>query len=156
MTKTCYFCAGWFNEPQRKAYEEAMKALKENDTMDMERSYVPLEHQYLGIRLDEHPEYLRNKEWAQATARGDMIGIHTTDICMAVYLPHQEDTGVCVELGVAHAAGKYCLLVIPDDQFGEPINLMSWYVADNVIKLSELKDFNFDNLTFNFYDGSVF
>ena len=79
-TKTCYFCAGWFDENQLKAYKEAMEALKDNKTMDMEHSYVPLEHQYLGIRVDEHPEYLHNKEWATATARGDMVGIQNTDI----------------------------------------------------------------------------
>ena len=50
----------------------------------------------------------------------------------------------------------YNLLVIPDEQYGEPINLMSWLAADNVIKLSQLKDFDFNNLEFNFYDGSVY
>ena len=154
--KTCYFCCGWFNEEQNKAYKEAYQALVENDTMDMTHSYVPLEHQYLGIRVDEHPEYLRSKEWAQATSNGDIIGIKTTDVCLAVYLPHQEDVGMGFELGFAKSLGKYNLLVIPDDQFGEPINLMSWYAADNVIKLSELKDFDFNNLTFNYYDGSVY
>lgn len=154
--KTCYFCAGWFNEEQNKAYKEAYQALVENDTMDFEHSYVPLKHQYLGIRVDEHPEYLRSKEWAQATSNGDIIGIKTTDVCLAVYLPHQEDVGMGFELGVAKSLGKYNLLVIPDDQYGEPINLMSWYAADNVIKMSQLKDFDFNSPTFNYYDGSVY
>lgn len=154
--KTCYFCSGWFDENQRKAYKEAYQALVENDTMDMEHSYVPLEHQYKGIRVDEHPEYLRDKEWAQATAKGDIVGIQTTDVCLAVYLPHQEDVGMGVELGVAHSLGKYNLLVVPDEQFGEPINLMSWYIADNVIKMSELKDFDFNDLEFGFYAGAVY
>ena len=30
--KTLYFGAGWFNEKQNKAYQEAMAALKENPT----------------------------------------------------------------------------------------------------------------------------
>ena len=154
--KTCYFCCGWFDENQRNAYKEAYQALVENDTIDMTHSYVPLEHQYKGIRVDEHPEYLRDKEWAQATARGDIVGIQNTDICLAVYLPHQEDVGMGFELGVAHSLGKYNLLVISDEQYGEPINLMSWYAADNVIKMSQLKDFDFNSPTFNFYDGSVY
>ena len=156
MTKTCYFCSGWFTESQRRAYDEAMEALKENKTMDMEHSYVPLQHQYLNIRVDEHPEYLRSKEWAQATARGDMVGIKSTDVCLAVYLPDDEDVGIGFELGAAYELGKYNLLVIPDEQFGKPINLMSWYAADNVIKMSQLKDFDFNNPTFNFYDGAVY
>ena len=154
--KTLYFCAGWFNPSQLKAYDEAMKALKKNKTIDMEHSYVPLEHQYKSIRVDEHPEYLKSKEWATATARGDMVGIQNTDICLAVYLPHQEDVGMGFELGVAYQLGKYKLLVIPDEQYGEPINLMSWLAADKVIKMSELKDFDFDNLEFDFYDGAVY
>lgn len=154
--KTCYFCAGWFNEEQNKAYKEAYQALVENDTMDMTHSYVPLEHQYLGIRVDEHPEYLHDKEWATATAKGDMIGIQTADICLAVYLPRQEDVGQGFELGVAYELGKYRLLVIPDEQYGEPINLMSWFAADKVIKMSELRNFDFNNLEFGFYDGAVY
>lgn len=154
--KTIYFCCGWFDENQRKAYKEAYQALVENDTIDMEHSYVPLEHQYKGIRVDEHPEYLRDKEWATATARGDLVGIKNSDVCVAIYLPHQEDIGMGVELGVAYQLGKYNLLVIPDEQFGEPINLMSWLAADNTIKLSQLKDFDFNNLEFNFYDGEVY
>lgn len=154
--KTVYFCAGWFDENQNKAYKEAYQALIENDTIDFEHSYVPLEHQYKDIRVDEHPEYLRDKEWAQATARGDMVGIQNTDICLAVYLPHQEDVGMGFELGAAYQLGKYKLLVIPDEQYGEPINLMSWLAADKVIKMSELKDFDFNNLEFDFYDGEVY
>ena len=156
MTKTCYFCAGWFSRPQRKAYDEAMEALKENKTMDMAHSYVPLEHQYKDIRVDEHPEFLRDKEWSTATARGDMVGIKRTDVCLAVYLPDDEDVGQGFELGVAYQLGKYNLLVIPDEDYGKPINLMSWLAADNVIKMSQLKDFDFNNFTFDFYDGAVY
>ena len=156
MTKICYFCSAWFDKTQLKAYDEAMKALKANKTIDMEHSYVPLEHQYLGVRVDEHPEFLKRKDWAQATARGDLVGIQNTDICIAVYLPNEEDVGQGFELGVAYQLGKYKLLVIPDEQFGEPINLMSWLAADNVIKMSQLKDFDFNNLEFNFYEGAVY
>ena len=65
--KTIYFGAGWFTDRQNKAYKEAMEALKENPTIDLENSYVPLENQYKGIRVDEHPEYLHDKVWATAT-----------------------------------------------------------------------------------------
>lgn len=154
--KVCYFAAGWFSDAQNRAYKEAYKALGENTTMDFEHSYVPLEHQYKGIRVDEHPEYLHDKEWATATFKGDLVGIQTTDVTTAVYLPNEEDAGICAEISWAYSLGKYVLLVIPDDQYGESINLMSWGFADNVIKMSELKDFDFNNLTFNFYDGAVY
>ena len=75
---------------------------------------------------------------------------------MAIYLPRLEDPGMAFELGVAYQLGKYKLLVVRDEQYGEPINLMSWLAADNVIKMSELKDFDFNNLEFNFYNGAVY
>ena len=100
-TKTVYFGAGWFNETQNKAYKEAMEALKENPTVDLENSYVPLQNQYKGIRVDEHPEYLHDIEWASATYHNDLVGIKTSDIMLGVYLPDEEDVGLGMELGYA-------------------------------------------------------
>lgn len=154
--KTVYFCAGWFNEKQNIAYKKAVEALELNKSINFKDSYVPLQNQYKGIRVDEHPEYLHDKEWAQATMNGDLIGVKTSDICLAVYVPSSEDVGMGVELGIAKQLGKYIMLVIPDDEWGNPINLMSWGVADNAIKLSELKDYNFNQPKFNFYEGAVY
>ena len=155
-TKTLYFGAGWFNDKQTKAYDQAMEALKANPTVDLDNSYVPLQNQYKGIRVDEHPEYLHDIEWATATYRNDLVGIKSSDIMLGVYLPDEEDVGLGMELGYAMGKGKYILLVIPDEYYGQPINLMSWGVADSVIKMSELKDFDFNNPRFSFYDGAVY
>ncbi|RVU71043.1 MULTISPECIES: nucleoside 2-deoxyribosyltransferase [Lactobacillus] len=155
-TKTVYFGAGWFNDKQNKAYNEAMAALKANPTIDLENSYVPLQNQYKGIRVDEHPEYLHDIEWATATYRNDLTGIKTSDIMLGVYLPDEEDVGLGMELGYALSQGKFILLVIPDEYYGKPINLMSWGVCDNAIKISELKDYDFNNPRFGFYDGAVY
>ena len=155
-TKTVYFGAGWFNEKQNKAYKEAMEALKENPTVDLENSYVPLQNQYKGIRVDEHPEYLHDIEWASAIRDSDLVGIKTSDIMLGVYLPDEEDVGLGMELGYALSRGKFILLVIPDEYYGKPINLMSWGVCDNAIKISDLKDYDFNNPRFGFYDGAVY
>lgn len=155
-TKTVYFGAGWFNEKQNKAYKEAMEALKENPTVDLENSYVPLQNQYNGIRVDEHPEYLHDIEWASATYHNDLVGIKTSDIMLGVYLPDEEDVGLGMELGYALSRGKFILLVIPDEYYVKPINLMSWGVCDNAIKMSDLKDYDFNNPRFGFYDGAVY
>lgn len=154
--KTLYFGAGWFNEKQNKAYKDAMSALKENKTIDMKHSYVPLDNPYKNIDVVKHPEYLKDKEWATGTYRGDLVGIKSNDFTLGVYLPDEEDVGLGMELGYAHSHGKFVLLVIPDEDFGKPINLMSWGVADAIIPISKLKDFNFDAPTFNFYDGAVY
>ena len=110
-TKTVYFGAGWFSDTQNKAYKDAMSALEANPTIDLENSYVPLQNQYKDIRVDEHPEYLHDKEWAQATFNGDLIGIKTSDIMLGVYVPKEEDVGLGMELGYAMSHGKYVLLV---------------------------------------------
>lgn len=155
-TKTVYFGAGWFNDKQTDAYKKAMKALDENPTIDLKNSYIPLENQYKGIDVGKHPEHLRDREWATATYRGDLTGIKTSDVTIGVYLPEEEDVGLGMELGYASSQGKYILLVIPDEDYGKAINLMSWGVCDNAIKISELKDFDFNKPRFDFYDGGVY
>lgn len=154
--KTVYFGAGWFSDVQNRAYKDAMDALAANPTINLKDSYIPLNNQYKGIRVDEHPEYLHDKEWAQATYNGDLIGIRSSDIMLGVYVPDEEDVGLGMELGYAQGQGKYILLVIPDEFYGNPINLMSWGVADNIIPMSKLKDFNFNQPRFSFYDGAVY
>ncbi|EEW53222.1 nucleoside 2-deoxyribosyltransferase [Limosilactobacillus antri] len=155
-SKTVYFCAGWFTDKQNRAYQDAMKAIEANPTIDLENSYVPLQHQYKGLRVDEHPELLKDREWATATYNGDRVGVSTTDMVLAVYIPEEEDVGMGVELGMANALGKYITVVTPDEDFGKPINLMTWGIADNFIKMSDLAKFNFNQPSYNFYEGSVY
>lgn len=154
-TKTVYFGAGWFDEKQNKAYESAMSALKNNSSVNLKDSFIPLDNQYKGINVAEQPEYLHDTEWSYATFRGDLSGIKSTDIMLGVYLPTSEDAGLGVELGYAMAMGKYVVLVVPDGEFDKPINLMSWGAADTVVKMSELKDFDFNNPRVNIYSGGV-
>lgn len=155
-SKTVYFCAGWFTDKQNRAYQDAMKSIEANPTIDLENSYVPLQHQYKGLRVDEHPELLEDREWATATYNGDRVGVSTTDMVLAVYIPEEEDVGMGVELGMANALGKYITVVIPDEDFGKPINLMTWGITDNFIKMSDLAKFNFNQPSYNFYEGSVY
>ncbi|MBD5068924.1 MAG: nucleoside 2-deoxyribosyltransferase [Lactobacillus sp.] len=154
--KTVYFAAGWFSPKQTAAYDQVMAAIKQNKTIDDKNSYVPLEHQYKGLRVDEHPELLADKEWQTATFNGDCVGIKSSDLFLCTYLPDEEDIGCGVELGLAKALGKYIVIVIPDEDYGKPINLMSWGAADTVIKVSELADFDFNKPYYNFYEGEVY
>lgn len=154
---TVYFGSGWLSDKQNQAHRDAMQAIETSPAIDDRlHSYVPLEHQYKDIRVDQHPEYAQDTEWSSATFNGDLVGIKTTDITLDVYIPEEEDVGLGVEIGYAHNLGKYVLLVIPDEDYGKPINLMSWGFADNVIKMSALKSFDFDQLTYDYYAGSVY
>lgn len=147
--KTCYFCADWFNKEQDKTYKEAYQALVENDTIDIKNSYIPREHRYLGVRVDDNPEYFRNKKMARVVSEDNMDGIKNSDVYLVVYLPNQKYSDVDAGLKVIypHIIGKYNLLVIPDDQYDNASTyLMSKDEVDNTIKISELKDFDFNNL----------
>ncbi len=94
MAKTVYFAAGWFTPKQNAAYEQVMAAIKKNKTINDADSYVPLAHQYKGLRVDEHPELLEDKEWQIATFNGDCVGIKSSDIFLCTYLPDEEDIGL--------------------------------------------------------------
>jgi nucleoside deoxyribosyltransferase len=102
------------------------------------------------------PELLKDKEWANATYKGDCVGVATSDVCLVTYIPEEEDVGVGVELGMAEALGKYIVIVIPDEDWGKPINLMTYGIAHNFIKQSELAKFDFNKPTFNYYEGDVY
>lgn len=76
--------------------------------------------------------------------------------CWCTNLGCYIDVGMGVELGMARVLGKYNLVVIPDEDWGKAINLMTFGVADNFIKLSELEDYDFNKFQYDFYDGGVY
>ena len=154
--QSIYFAAGWFTPAQKQAYDQALAAMNQNPSLAADQSYVPLAHPYKNLDVGQHPEYLKDPEWATATYKGDLLGIKQTDLVAAVYLPKAEDVGCGVEIGYAHALGKPVVLIIPDVQFGEPINLMAWGAADVVMRLSEMATYDFSSLTANFYPGAVY
>lgn len=156
MQKTVYVGAGWFTPKQEAAYKDYLEAIADNPTIYRDGCYVPLEHQWHDIRVDEHPEYLHRKDWSTATFLGDINGINQTDIALFAYLPSEEDVGCGVEMGYAYGIGKPIVIIMPDDEFGDGINLMSWGTATRVIKMSELADFDFNNISYDFYDGAVY
>ena len=106
----------------------------------------------IDLSWETHPEHVQYR----GQCNGDCVGIKSSDIFLCTYLPDEEDIGCGVELGLAKSLGKYIVLVIPDEDYGKPINLMSFGVADTVIKVSELADFDFNKPYYNFYEGAVY
>ncbi len=152
--KTIYFGAAWFDDKQVKAYNDALAALNKNKTIDLAHSYIPVENQYGNeIHSDAATTSL---DWEQGTFGDDMLGVRQTDICLGVYLPSEEDVGLGIELGYAYQLGKPIVYVIPDDEFGDQINVMSWGVADDIIKTSEVENYDFNNIRKRFYRGKVY
>lgn len=153
-SKTIYFGAGWFNDKQNKAYNDALKSLGKNATVDLANSYVPYENQYGSeIHSDAATE---DKEWCQGTFADDMLGVKGSDIMIAVYLPSDEDVGLGIELGYAFQLGKPIVFITPDDEFGDAVNVMSWGVADDWIKQSEAAKYDFNNIRKRFYRGLIY
>jgi nucleoside deoxyribosyltransferase len=153
-SQTLYFGAGWFNDKQIKAYNDAMRALAANPTVDFTNSFVPVENQFGGeIHSDEPTDDI---EWGQGTYDDDLLGVKICTVMFGVYLPSEEDVGLGMELGYARQLGKPIVLCMPEDEFGDPINLMSWGVADDFIKMSELQDYNFNQIRKRFYRGTVY
>lgn len=152
--KTIYYGAAWFNDKQVKAYNDALRALSCNPTVDLRNSYIPVENQYGGeVHSDAATTDLA---WEQGTFGDDMLGIKQSDICLGIYLPSEEDVGLGIELGYAYAIGKPIIYVIPDDEFSDAINVMSWGVADDIIKISEIAKYNFNMIRKRFYRGKVY
>ena len=52
--------------------------------------------------------------------------------------------------------GKQCVVVIPDDEIHEPLNLMVACGTTRIIKLSELATFDFRHVVADVYDGEVY
>lgn len=153
-TQTLYFGAGWFNDQQIEAYNAAMEALGANPTVDFGNSFVPLENQY-GNQIHSD-DATRDLAWAQGTYADDLLGVKASTVMFGVYLPSEEDVGLGMELGYAKMLGKPIVLVMPDEEFGDPINLMAWGVADDFIKMSELRTYNFNQIRKRFYRGAVY
>lgn len=159
MTKknTVYMAESWFNDEQNALRDAGMKAMKKNPTIDWEHSYRPIEHQYKGMLVTEHPEILSDKEWQMATFRGDVQAMDAMDITVALFDPKMEnaDPGVVWELGYVYGLRKPVFVVLPDD-CGICLNLMPAMGATRTLRVKDLATFDFNDKGFSVYDGAVY
>ncbi len=151
-----YLACSWFTAKQKELMDKGYALLKENPTVDWENSYRPLDHQYQGINIDDHPEMLASKEWEIATYNNDLLGLRRADVCIFLYSDDVEDPGQGFELGYAKALGKQCVFILRDKKPTKPINLMLAVSPDRIITVDELKDFDFNNIEFDYYEGKVY
>ena len=156
-TKTIYMACAWFNEEQTKMMNDGYKKLKENHTVDWENSYRPLEHQYAGINVEEHPEWMRRVDWQAMTFKSDVSGMAGSDAGVFLYTPKTPDEGCGQEIGFLYAINKPIVIVVPDEDYGNvPINLMEALSATDIIKLSELSTYNFNKVYQTTYKGDIY
>ncbi len=151
-----YLMYSWFDQKQTDFMNTGLEVLKGNPTLDFENSFKPLDGQYGDLNVEEHPEVMENVEWQLGTFRNDYMDMCSADIGVALYLPDDSDEGIAWELGFLFAMHKVTVLVIPDDQQGVPINLMTAIGITRIITLSEAKTFNFNHIVYKPYHGKVF
>ncbi|MCV3295686.1 nucleoside 2-deoxyribosyltransferase [Oenococcus kitaharae] len=153
--KKVYFACSWFTDTQVENMNKGISLIKENESINWAQSYYPLDHQYKGLSVTEHPELLNDSEWQMGTFNGDVNGINTSDLVVAMYLPNEADEGIAWELGYAYAIHKAVVLVVPDGE-NEAVNLMPAMGVTKVITISQLKDFDFNNVVYQPYYGPVY
>ncbi|KGO25219.1 nucleoside 2-deoxyribosyltransferase [Oenococcus alcoholitolerans] len=150
-----YFACSWFNDEQTNYMKKGMDLIQSNKTVDWKHSYYPLDHQYKGLLVTDKPELLTDTEWQLGTFNGDVNGIITSDIVVAMYLPEYPDEGITWETGFAYAAKKPVVLVVPAGE-NKPVNLMPAMGATKVITIDELANFDFDGIVYQPYQGTVY
>ncbi len=150
-----YFACSWFSDSQTNYMNQGIELIKQNKTVDWKYAFYPLDHQYKGFSIPDHPELLEDTEWQLGTFNGDMNGINSSDLIVAMYLPSEPDEGIAWELGYAYAIHKPMVLVVPNEK-NKPVNLMPAMGATKVITIDELKDFDFNNVVYTPYTGQVY
>ena len=151
-----YIGCSWFSDKQTKHMKEGIKAIKSNPSVSWEYSHYPLAHQYKGMDVNNNPEIMLNKEWQMGTFKTDVNGIKTSELGIMLYVPSEPDDGQAWEMGNLYTSGKACVVVIPDDEIHEPLNLMVACGVTRIIKLSELATFDFRHVVADVYDGEVY
>lgn len=155
-TQRVYFASPWFNDAQVAMMQEGKNKLENNPTIDWFNSYVPLDHQYKGLDVEHHPELMNDVEWQQGTYLGDISGIIGTDLVVALVDPDNMDEGVAFEMGYAMANNKPVVVVLPDVDDPACLNLMVAKGCTQVITMSEVSSFNFNQVPAKPYLGRVF
>ncbi|MDN6899617.1 nucleoside 2-deoxyribosyltransferase [Oenococcus sicerae] len=150
-----YFACSWFSDSQTAYMKQGISLIEQNKTVDWQHSFYPLDHQYKGLAIPDHPELLEDTEWQLATFNGDVNGINTSDLIAAMYLPDQPDEGIAWELGYAYAIHKPTLLIVPSG-VKQAVNLMPAMGATKVITIDDLKNFDFDQIVYAPYKGQVY
>lgn len=157
-----YQACSWFNTEQSDHMNKVYKTLKENETVDWDNSYRPLDNQFEGQNVDEDNTILKDHygrlAWIANTYKNDISGIANSDVGVFAYVPGQDsiDDGMAFELGYMTAIGKPSVVVIPDDKEQEPMNLMIAEGATQVVTLSEFHNMDLTKVFNKPFDKVVF
>ena len=151
-----YIQCSWFDDKQMKFMEEGLKAIGQNPTVSLGYSHHPLSHQYKNINVNDHPEVMDDLEWQSSTYLMDVTAMNRSSFGIGLYLPSDEDSGQAFEQGFLNACHKPNIIVIPDEEKDIPLNLMIGKGNTDIILLSRLSTYNFNDIIYKPYKGKVF
>ena len=151
-----YIQCSWFSPEEIKFMEEGLTALGQNKTVSLKYSHHPLSHKFNDINVNEYPEVMDDLTWQQNTYQMDMHAMYGNDMGIGFFMPSKPDVGQAYEQGVLYALHKPNVVVVPDDEMSIPLNLMVGCGNTQIIKMSEVADFDFHDVVFKPYSGKVF
>ena len=141
--KKVYLASPFFNEAEIGRMEEVKRILRAKGL----EVFAPFEHQ------NEHLEF-GSKEWRKATFEGDINGIDTADVVVAIVSNgNYSDSGTAWEIGYGVAKGKPIVVV---NLSGKEINLM---IANSlhtyISSFEELEAYDFEKMENKLYTDYV-
>ncbi|WP_066870740.1 nucleoside 2-deoxyribosyltransferase [Clostridium mediterraneense] len=139
-----YLASPFFNDVEIERMENVKKILREEKGFEV---FAPFENQ------NKHLEF-GSKEWRDATFAGDINGIDTADIVVAIISNgNYSDSGTAWECGYAYATKKPVIIVNLSDK---AVNLM---ISDSLTaylsSLDELRAYDFEKMPRKTYDNYV-
>lgn len=141
--KKVYLASPFFNDVEIGRMEEVKRILRAKGL----EVFAPFEHQ------NEHLEF-GSKTWRKATFEGDINGIDTADVVVAIVSNgNYSDSGTAWEIGYGVAKGKPIVVV---NLSGKEINLM---IANSlhtyISSFEELEAYDFEKMKNKLYTDYV-
>ena len=142
MAKSVYLASPFFNERELKNMENVLNSLHAKGL----EVFAPVENQNRHILFG-------SDEWREETYTGDITGIISADIMVAVVDGNYMDSGTCWEIGFAIAVGMPVVVV---DQNKKGLNLMlANSLTAYVDTIEQLDNYDFESMGHIPYTGSV-
>lgn len=133
MAKRCYLASPFFNDKEVLVMEKVLHVLRDEHKLEV---FAPYEHQNKDIPFG-------STEWREATFTGDIAGILSADVVVAIVDGNYMDSGTAFEIGFAAALDIPVVIY----NAGEEVNLM---IADSLTAyiddINMLQTYNFETI----------
>jgi nucleoside 2-deoxyribosyltransferase len=140
--KRIYLASPFFNQTEVKYVKQVEAILKKLHGLEV---FSPMENQMEELEAG-------TRHWSIETFRNDVKFIDWAEAVVMVYHGNYSDSGTAWEAGYAYGTNKPVIVV----HVGENSNLMVHEGGHANITLEELKDYDFNKLPSQNYEGAMF